>query len=69
MGALAYASLLLDLVPLALKGVSAAVDALTTGRNAVKAMVAENRDPTEAEWAALNAVTADLSDKLHSDDH
>lgn len=48
---------LIDLGIAVATGVPAAIEAAAK----VKAMAAEGRDPTEAEWAALTAVT----DSLH----
>lgn len=67
-GALVFASQLLNLVPIAIQGVAGAVEAFNAGKDAVKRMVAENRDPTDAEWAALNAATESLRSALQSDD-
>ncbi|SDG62863.1 hypothetical protein SAMN05660686_05067, partial [Thalassobaculum litoreum DSM 18839] len=36
-------------------------------KRAVERMVAERRDPTDAEWAEINAVTDELRAKLHGD--
>jgi len=41
---------------------------LRQGEAAVNAMVAEGRDPTDAEWEALNIRIAQIREKLHSDD-
>lgn len=40
---------------------------INQGTIALQNMVAEKRNPTDAEWDALNAVTADLRKQLHSD--
>lgn len=49
-------------------------DAITAGipnaiaaKRAIERMVAENRDPTDVEWADINAVTDELRAKLHGD--
>ncbi len=66
--ALRFALLLLDeVVPLALSGVRGAVEALESGRDAVSLMVAEDRNPTAAEWSGLNAELDVLRRQLHSD--
>lgn len=43
------------------EAVAAGVPEAIEAKNAVDRMLAENRDPTDAEWSALNAVT----DTLH----
>ncbi len=66
--ALRFALVLLDeVVPLALSGVRGAVEALESGRDAVALMVAEDRNPTAAEWSGLNAELDVLRRQLHSD--
>ncbi len=66
--ALRFALVLLDeVVPLALSGVRGAVEALEGGRDAVSLMVAEDRNPTAAEWSGLNAELNVLRRQLHSD--
>ncbi len=66
--ALRFALVLLDeVVPLALSGVRGAVEALEGGRDAVSLMVAEDRNPTAAEWSGLNAELDVLRRQLHSD--
>lgn len=52
--AVGYAIRILELVPLALKGIADAREAVNDGTIAVKAMVASGRNPTQAEWNALN---------------
>ena len=39
---------------------------INQGTTALQNMVAEKRNPSEAEWDALNAVTAELRKQLHS---
>ena len=66
--ALRFALVLLDeVVPLALRGIRGAVEALESGRDAVSLMVAEDRNPTAAEWSGLNAELTALRRQLHSD--
>ncbi len=66
--ALKFALLLLDeVVPLAVRGVRGAVEALESGRAAVARMVAEDRNPSAAEWSALNAELEALRRLLRSD--
>lgn len=67
LSALAFAMKVIDLAPAAIAAVAGAKDAFDWGAQQVRAMVAENRDPTEAEWAELNARTEALRAKLHSD--
>lgn len=65
--ALKFAMMVMDLVPLVVKGVTGAAEAFQAGRDAVKLMVDEDRDPTDEEWAALNADLDEMQRKLHSD--
>ncbi|WP_316978035.1 hypothetical protein [Shumkonia mesophila] len=66
--ALAFASQVLQLLPAVISGVKGASQAMTWGAGLVKGMAAENRDPTPAEWDALNAMTAAFGEQLLSDD-
>lgn len=45
--------------------VSAGVPMAIKAKEAIDNMIAENRDPTDAEWAELNAVTNALRAELH----
>ena len=66
--ALKFALLLLDeVVPLAVSGVRGALEALRSGRDAVALMVAEDRNPSAAEWSDLNAELDALRRQLRSD--
>jgi hypothetical protein len=65
--AIAFASQVLQLLPAVIRGVQGASQAMTWGADQVKAMVAEKRDPTPAEWDALNVMTAALGDQLMTD--
>ncbi len=66
MGSLAFAiQLLSEISPLIAAGKSV-VDLATQGAAALKLMQTENRDPTQAEWDALNAQIKALRDELHS---
>lgn len=67
MGGLAFALQILDLVPLAIKGVSGAAEALSWGRDQIEKMVQEKRDPSEEEWAELNKRTEELREELQTD--
>ncbi len=67
MGALAFALKVIEMVPFAVDAVSGAWDAFQWGSEKVKAMVAEDRDPTDAEWDELNAKVAALRTALHTD--
>jgi len=58
---------LMNLVPAMVQGVSGAIDAFTTGAAKVETMVKENRNPTDAEWDELNAVTDALMTSLFDD--
>jgi len=50
--------------------IAAGVPGAIKAKEAIDKMIAEDRDPTEAEWAELNAVTNALRLQLHesSDD-
>ena len=69
MGSVATFALLLieEVVPLAMRAVPAAIDALDEGRDMLRNMVAEDRDPTPEEWLALNLSLAELRKRLHDD--
>ena len=54
-------------VPLAINGGSAAIEMVRWGKAAIDVMVAEGRDPTDAEWTELDARTTALRTALHSD--
>lgn len=56
----ALALKLIDLGIAVATGVPAAIEAAAK----VKAMAAEGRDPTEAEWAEITAVTDDLHRRI-----
>lgn len=57
----------LEWAPAVRAGVKGAREAFEDGLDKVKVMVAEDRDPTEQEWAELNAKTAELREALHTD--
>ncbi len=66
MGAIAYALQLIgEAEPLIAAGVNVA-NLLKTGSAALKAMQDENRDPSPAEWDALNAQIKALREELHA---
>ncbi|WP_412557586.1 hypothetical protein [Thalassospira sp. MIT1370] len=45
--------------------VSAGVPMAIKAKEAIDRMIAENRDPTDAEWSELNALTDALRNELH----
>lgn len=51
----------------AVRGVQEARELVKWASDKIKVMVEEQRDPTEAEWAELNAKTDALRALLHSD--
>ena len=51
-----------------IRGVQEARELVDWASDQVKIMMREQRDPTDEEWAELNARTEALRDKLHSDD-
>ncbi len=58
--------LLNEVVPLAIKGVVGAIEALENGRRQLKAMVEEDRNPTDEEWDSLNSELDDLTNALNT---
>ncbi len=64
-----FGLLAMEIVPHVIAGVSGAAQAFSEAHAVYKALAAEGRDPTPAEWDALNAGIKALEDKLHSDEH
>ncbi len=64
--AIAYAISLLGEVPGLIAAGKSVVDLVQSGSAALKTMQSENRDPTAAEWDALNAQIKTLRDELHA---
>ena len=62
---LEYAIQLLAILPQMIASGKSVYDLVTTGNAALKAMQAENRNPTEKEWKALNDQIAVLRAELH----
>jgi chloramphenicol 3-O-phosphotransferase len=58
---------LIDLAAIAVSKGPAVIAAFERNRDAIRAMVAEGRDPTADEIAALRAEIADLRTRLHDD--
>ena len=67
MGALAYAVQLLGVIPDLINAGASVVQLVTDGKAKLEAMQTEKRDPTPAEWDALNAQIKALRDELHAD--
>lgn len=61
-----YALQILQQIPALIAAGQSVLGLVQDGSAALEKMVSENRDPTEAEWDALNAVTKALRDQLHS---
>ena len=61
-----YALQALQAAPLLIAAGRDAAAFLSQSSAAIQKMVAENREPSDAEWDALNAVTADLRKQLHA---
>lgn len=57
-----------QVLPLAIKGVSSAIQLWNQGNERIARMIAENRDPTDSEWDELNQEIGALQALLHSDD-
>ena len=66
MPALLYATQILGILPQLIAAGSNVVDLVNHGNSALKAMQAENRDPTPTEWDELNTKIAALQAELHS---
>ena len=66
MGALAFALAALQAIPAIIAAGADVVGFITQATTAVTAMQAASRDPTAAEWAALNAQIAALQKTLDS---
>jgi len=64
MGALAFALAALQAVPAIIAAGADVVGFITQTATAVTAMQVANRDPTQAEWDALNAQIAGLQKEL-----
>lgn len=45
--------------------ISAGIPAALRAKAAIEQMVAEGRNPTDAEWAEIDAITAGLRARLH----
>lgn len=48
--------------------ISLGIPAAIRAKQAIDRMIAEGRDPTEAEWQQLNDVSAELRARLHGPD-
>ena len=66
MTAIAYALQLLNTLPQLLAAGKSVLDLIAQGKAALSAMQTEGRDPTPAEWAALNQQIKALQVKLHA---
>jgi hypothetical protein len=66
MNALALAIALLQALPTLITATEEVSSLITTTVSQLQAMQAEGRDPTAAEWDALNAQTAALRKQLDS---
>jgi hypothetical protein len=64
--ALMYAAQILGMLPSLISAGKNITDLVTTGNAALKSMQDEKRDPTPAEWDALNAQITALRAELHS---
>lgn len=58
------ASLILMGIQIA-NAIAAGVPGAIKAKEAIDKMIAEDRDPTDAEWAELNAITEELRSALH----
>ncbi len=64
--ALLYAIQVLTQIPALVSTGQSVVGLVNQSSAALQSMVAEKRNPTDAEWDALNATTASLRKQLHS---
>ncbi len=65
MGALAFATQLLSSLPSLIEAGVAVVDLVKNGSAKLKVFADEKRDPTDAEWAELNASIEAKRAELH----
>lgn len=65
-GVASFVSSLIDQLPLLVGAGGDATDFITAQMALVGEMIAANRDPTQAEWDALNAVVASELAKLNA---
>lgn len=63
---LAFAIALLEALPQLISTGMEVTTLIENGLASLKAMQAEGRDPTDAEWTALNALVADLQARIAS---
>lgn len=61
-----YALQLLQLLPTAIAAGANVMNIINQGQAALQSMIAEKRNPSDAEWDALNAATKALRDQLHA---
>lgn len=66
MNSLAFATAILELLPLVITGSTRAITAMTRGRDALRAQQREGRGPSEEEWAELNDMIAELANVIHA---
>lgn len=64
--AMMYAMQILQILPPLLAAGKDVAGLIQNGNAALKTMTDEKRDPTDAEWAALNAQITALRAELHS---
>lgn len=65
-GVASFVSSMIDQLPLLVGAGSDAISFITGQMALVGTMIAANRDPTQAEWDALNATVADELAKLNA---
>ncbi len=64
---IAYALQVLTAIPQLIAAGQSVMGLVEHSKAALETMQAEDRDPNEAEWDALNAVINDLRKQLHDD--
>lgn len=66
MAPLALAMLVMENLPALIRTGQDVIDLITETNDVLKRAQEENRDPNDAEWAALNAKIGGLRQQLHS---
>ena len=66
MGAAAYAISLLTELPGLISAGKDVIDLIKSSSTALKSMQDQGREPTDAEWSALNSQIKALRDELHA---
>ena len=65
--AINFAFIIIQWLPLAIRGAKEFIESFQWGLTMVKKFVEEKRNPTDAEWGELNKMTEELRLLLHTD--